>query len=497
MNPKPSRQLVCILAAWLVLLPLGAISAADVRHPVRAGSFYPEDSASLKQRIEELSREARRSKLDLPQGQSLRALILPHAGYDYSGLTAAHACRVLSEKQFQKVLLMGPDHFVGFRNGAIPDVRFFSTPLGRIRVHPASRELLGKDNLFQVLPAAYDREHSLEVVLPFLQHYIGDFELIPVVIGPADIDPIATVIRELVDTDTLVVVSSDLSHFLPYAEARRKDRRTIDAILRLDEKFFADSGNSACGAAPIRILLNMALRFGWRPVLLNYLNSGDTAGDRSRVVGYAALAFFGGPTMSKSLEAPQALDPEQGNTLVRHARTCLMEKFARKAPSGEAELLHQKLADNAFQAHCGTFVTLKLHGKLRGCIGTLSSSETVAEGVRRNAVNAAFHDPRFPPLSEAELGQIRIEVSVLTEPQPLEFADSEDLLRKLRPKVDGVIIRKAHASATFLPQVWEELPKKEDFLSHLCLKAGLPRDDWRRSPLEVSTYQVQHFEEQP
>jgi AmmeMemoRadiSam system protein A len=142
-------------------------------------------------------------------------------------------------------------------------------------------------------------------------------------------------------------------------------------------------------------------------------------------------------------------------------------------------------------------VTLKLHGKLRGCIGTLSSSETVAEGVRRNAVNAAFHDPRFPPLSEAELGQIRIEVSVLTEPQPLEFADSEDLLRKLRPKVDGVIIRKAHASATFLPQVWEELPKKEDFLSHLCLKAGLPRDDWRRSPLEVSTYQVQHFEEQP
>jgi AmmeMemoRadiSam system protein A len=242
--------------------------------------------------------------------------------------------------------------------------------------------------------------------------------------------------------------------------------------------------------------MNMASRFGWRPVLLNYLNSGDTAGDRSRVVGYAAMAFFGGPPMAAMMETFQRLDLEKGMALVRLARSCLMEKFERKLPPAQAESLHQSLADKAFQAHCGTFVTLKLHGKLRGCIGTLSSSETVAEGVRRNAVNAAFHDPRFSPLSEAELEQIRIEVSVLTEPQPLEFADSEDLLRKLRPKLDGVIIRKGHASATFLPQVWEQLPKTEDFLSHLCLKAGLPRDAWKRSPLDVSTYQVQYFEEQ-
>jgi len=140
-------------------------------------------------------------------------------------------------------------------------------------------------------------------------------------------------------------------------------------------------------------------------------------------------------------------------------------------------------------------VTLKHKGQLRGCIGNLSASETVSDGVRRNAVNAAFHDPRFSPLTLPELADIAIEVSVLTEPQPLSFTDAQDLLRQLRPTIDGVIIRQGYASATFLPQVWDQLPKKEDFLGHLCLKAGLPREAWKQGKLQVSTYQVQYFEE--
>jgi AmmeMemoRadiSam system protein A len=180
---------------------------------------------------------------------------------------------------------------------------------------------------------------------------------------------------------------------------------------------------------------------------------------------------------------------------VRLARSTLMEKLGCPLPPSEADQLRSALNDPVFQAPCGTFVTLKQRGQLRGCIGNLSSSDPLAEGVRRNAVNAAFHDPRFAPLTEGELDQVVIEVSVLTEPRPLEFSDPQDLLRKLRPNVDGVILRQGYASATFLPQVWEQLPKKEDFLGHLCLKAGLPRDAWKRSPLEVSTYQVQHFEE--
>ena len=132
---------------------------------------------------------------------------------------------------------------------------------------------------------------------------------------------------------------------------------------------------------------------------------------------------------------------------------------------------------------------------MRGCIGNLTSTESVLDGVKRNAVNAAFHDPRFSSLSAAELDRTEIEVSILTEPLPLEYRDTRDLIQKLRVNVDGVIIRKGHSSATFLPQVWEQLPRPEDFLTHLCMKAGLPSDAWKSSELEVLTYQVQYFEE--
>ncbi len=404
---------------------------------------------------------------------------------------------MLSENQFKTVLLMGPDHFLGVRSAAVPAVQAFQTPLGRVELSPAAADLLKQPELFAPLPPADDREHSLEVVLPFLQAFLKSFQLIPVVVGRADVDRLGTALLPVVDRETLVVVSSDLSHFLPYADAQAKDRRSIDAIMARDRRALLQDANSACGAYPLAVLLTMADRFGWQPVLLNYLNSGDTAGDRSRVVGYAAIAFFGDPPMPAMKEASDLLTPEKGQVLLKLARRTLMEKFGRPLSPSDADRMRSALSEPAFQARCGTFVTLKLKGQLRGCIGSLSASDPLAEGVRRNAVNAAFHDPRFSPLTESELGQIEIEVSVLTDPQPLAFSDPEDLLRKLRAHVDGVIIRQGHASATFLPQVWEQLPKKEDFLGHLCLKAGLPRDAWKRGKLEVATYQVQYFEEHP
>jgi AmmeMemoRadiSam system protein A len=210
-----------------------------------------------------------------------------------------------------------------------------------------------------------------------------------------------------------------------------------------------------------------------------------------------AAAFLGDPPMTELNDPSQSLDAEKGTALVKLARSTLMEKFGLRLMPAEADQLRSALQEPSLQAHCGTFVTLKLRGQLRGCIGTLSASDPIAEGVRRNAINAAFHDPRFAPLTERELAEVEIEVSVLTEPQPLLYTTGAELVRKLRPKVDGVIIRKGYASATFLPQVWEQLPDSEDFLNHLCHKAGLPRDAWRHSKLDVSTYQVQCFEETP
>ena len=191
----------------------------------------------------------------------------------------------------------------------------------------------------------------------------------------------------------------------------------------------------------------------------------------------------------------QNLSTTQGQVLVRLARQTLMERLGKQIPQAEIDSLENALKDACFEALCGTFVTLKMNDRLRGCIGNLTSDTPLASGVRRNAINAAFHDPRFTPLDASELDQIEIEISILSEPQPLKYRNGDDLIKKLRPLIDGVIIRKDHASATFLPQVWEQLPRPQDFLAHLCMKAGLAADSWKNPDLEVSTYQVQYFEE--
>ena len=199
--------------------------------------------------------------------------------------------------------------------------------------------------------------------------------------------------------------------------------------------------------------------------------------------------------MQPDHDNPPVLNAEQGQLLVELARQTLLHHFARQIPQDEIDSLKDRLADPCFNQLCGTFVTLKIDGQLRGCIGNLTSNESLVSGVRRNAINAAFHDPRFPPLSASELDRVAIEISVLSNPRPLAYRDAAELLKKLRPDIDGVIIRKDLASATFLPQVWEQLPDPQDFLKHLCMKAGLAADAWQHAQLEVSTYQVQYFEE--
>jgi AmmeMemoRadiSam system protein A len=186
----------------------------------------------------------------------------------------------------------------------------------------------------------------------------------------------------------------------------------------------------------------------------------------------------------------------QGALLIRLARQTLMTHLDLAVDAEERSAVEAALeADEAFKKVRGTFVTLTKKGALRGCIGHLTGTVQVHQSVRQNAVNAGFHDPRFPPLTALELPEVAIEISILTEPQPLDYTGAQDLIQRLRPRVDGVILSRKGASATFLPQVWQQLPKVETFLEHLCLKAGLPAKSWQRGALEVSTYQVQSFEE--
>ena len=468
--------------------------AGDIRKPAVAGLWYPAQRQKLEQVIEQFTVQARKSRITIPPNSQLKALIMPHAGFIYSGLTAAHASLVLEKRQYRKVVLLGPDHRAGFKNGAISDAKAYQTPLGLVRLHADAEKLRLHTGLFQPSRTSDQYEHSLEAIIPFLQTYLKEFELVPIVLGPSDIQQMADIIDPLLAQDTLLVISSDLSHFLPYTEATVRDRQTLDLIINRQSPRLINSENSACGKIPILVLLELARRHQWNSVLLHYSNSGDTAGDKDRVVGYAAIALFEESNPSVSTTGQRHLfSQKQGQDLIKLARLTIMDRLGVKV---DTTALDKDLAKPCFQKRCGTFVTLNNGDRLRGCIGNLAPKFTVREGIRRNSIDAAFHDPRFPPLKPDELDNINISVSILTQPQPLEYTKNADLLAKLRAHEDGVIIRKEADGATFLPQVWEQLPTPEIFLTQLCLKAGLPADAWQKSRLEVWTYQVQYFEEQ-
>ncbi|MFO8048107.1 MAG: AmmeMemoRadiSam system protein B [Desulfosudaceae bacterium] len=484
---RVNHYLIIVLGLMIILF--SATAGAGERPPAVAGAFYPADSDALGRIIAELTARSGRSDLPLPENKQLRALIMPHAGYQYSGYTAAHAYQALKQQphRYSQVIIMGPDHQAGFDGCGISDVSAYQTPLGKIELHRNAERLRRKYGVFTTPPPVSEvKEHSVEVILPFLQTWLPSFRIVPIVTGRVYPDYLSRAISPLLDGNTLIVASSDLSHYLPHQEAVKKDRQTIENILNLSCGSLYRSENRACGKIPIEAIMRLARQHDWEPVLLHYSNSGDTSGNRDRVVGYTVIAFYGGPFM-----ASKKVTKAQGEALVQLARKTILESLGIKTDGPELDLDKEE----ALQSHCGTFVTLNKNGELRGCIGSLTADESIVSGVKRNAVNAAFQDPRFPALSKEEADEITIEVSILSEPQPLEYEDANDLLAKLCPEVDGVIIKKGLARATFLPQVWQQLPERTVFLEHLCVKAGLPPNAWEQGDLEVYTYQVQYFEE--
>jgi AmmeMemoRadiSam system protein B len=265
--------------------------ADSTRPPFWAGSFYPEDSIALRKVIHNLTNRVSKPATRIPD-DGLKALILPHAGYMYSGLTMAHASLVLRKGQFHKVILLGPDHRFTLKNGAISAVKSYQTPLGDIALHSGAHSLRNNSTLFRAASASNLSEHSLEVVLPFLQYYLGSFELTPIILGSSNAQRISESLSPFMDPDTLLVVSTDLSHYLPYDAATAKDFTTINSILQLQESELAAKNNMACAIYALQTVIHLAQQNSWHPVLLHYSNSGDTAGNKEQVVGYAAIAFF-------------------------------------------------------------------------------------------------------------------------------------------------------------------------------------------------------------
>ncbi|HXV08814.1 MAG TPA: AmmeMemoRadiSam system protein B [Burkholderiales bacterium] len=448
---------------------------ATIRPAAVAGAFYPADPAVLARDVAAL---LDRAQARLEPGQPVpKAIIAPHAGYIYSGPVAAtvYARLVPFAGRIRRVVLLGPAHRVAVRGLALPGATAFETPLGSVPVDEEGHALLQDLHQVVVSREAHALEHSLEVHLPFLQKVLGDFKLIPLVVGRAAPEEVAQVLERLWGGDeTLVVVSSDLSHYLGYAQAQATDRDTARLILNRQPTL---DPHQACGAAPANGLLLMAARRGLGPRLLDLRNSGDTAGDRSRVVGYGSFGFYA--------DAAAAGDTP-GDVLI---------PIARSAIGGIFGLAFRTREDPAFlHAHGACFVTLTRHGKLRGCIGTLQAHRKLLDDVKANAKAAAFLDPRFEPLTATEFKSTLVEISLLSVAEPIAFAGEAEAIAQLRPNLDGIILEFGSNRGTFLPQVWEQIPDPREFLAHLKRKAGLAPDFWA-DDVRLARYTVSKWKE--
>lgn len=437
-----------------------------IRPTAVAGQFYPADFAEANRQLSAFLDHAVAAPC---AGRRPKALIAPHAGWVYSGPVAAGAYALLRpfRGSWSRVVLLGPSHRVGFQGMALCSSDQWASPLGAVALDKDWSRLAGVAGV-GVLDQAHAQEHSLEVHVPFLQATIGDFTLLPVVIGDASPDMVAGLLDALWGGDeTLIVISTDLSHYLPYDQCRDTDGQTVAAIEHFDA--LAISRDGACGRIPVGGLLTAAKRRGLEIVTLDVRNSGDTAGPKDRVVGYGSWALFETENSMSEADRIKAM----GQTLLDLAwasiRHGLETGSPAPAPTERPGILAQPGA---------VFVTLNRQGGLRGCIGSVIAWRPLAEDVVDNAFKSAFKDPRFPPLSPAELEGLSLSLSVLTPPVPMTFKDQEDMLNQLRPRMDGLIIEDGGLRALFLPSVWEQLPDKHQFLAHLKAKAGMAVDHW-------------------
>ena len=478
---------VCVVSWALNLLIVFPVSA-EPRTAKVAGAFYPADPQELRKTVTDLLERHAAAPVS---ASTPRILIAPHAGYPYAGVVAARAFREIQGRSYDAVVVIGFTHRDRFDGTSVDDREAYTTPLGSIPVDLEAVGFLKTQPGIQHLERAHDsQEHSLEVMLPFLQVALGEFKLVPLLMGSDardDAQALAAALAQLAARGKyLFVFSTDLSHYHASDDARKRDEVTVNAMLfetpQAVDRLFGAGYVEACGRGPIVASLFLAKRLGYPTrSLLAHANSGDTTGDTSRVVGYAAIG------MSDASDAvpPGWMAREAGQALVQAAREALLVHF---------DIPVERIDLTAFpeltQAR-GMFVTLRKHGALRGCIGRITSDVPMAQLVSTVAVDAALHDSRFQPLTAEELHEVTVEVSILSPPQPIRDPQGELVAGR-----DGVILEKDGARGVFLPQVWEETGwTRVEFLRELASqKAGLAPDAWREA--QLFTFQGQAFEEE-
>ncbi len=458
-----------------------------VRPATQAGRFYDDNPKRLSEEVDGfLARHTYNNKVEVA------ALIVPHAGYYFSGNVAASAFMMLNpEHHYKRIFLLGPSHQEWLNGASVnSEADYYATPLGQVQVdRPTARQLIAADSVFSFKPEAHDREHCLEVQLPFLQRRLGDVPpIVPIIISTNELGKLkrmAKVLKPYWNADNLFVISSDFSHYPSYEDANEVDALTGRAVASGDvDRFIAtlesnarsgrrNLATSACGAFPIITMMLMLDRNDEVRHLM-YQNSGDIDDyDHSRVVGYHAFAVIRKESEGFTLSDA---DKMRLKDIALNSIKCSLN-HRRYIPDNQ--LLND--SKSPLLLKCGAFVSLHKHGHLRGCIGHFGEDTPLHEIVAEMAHAAAFEDPRFMPVTTDELPDLDIEISVLTPMRRIQSIDEFQLHRH------GIYIRKGYHSGTFLPQVADEVNwTKEEFLGHCSRdKAGLGWDGWRDAELYV------------
>jgi hypothetical protein len=475
------------------ILHVRAAAGAAVQEKVRpeavAGAFYPADPQALSQMIDDMLAKATPPPVD---GEILAA-VAPHAGYPYSGPVAAWTYAALKGHKYSRVVVIAPSHYVGFDFTSVYDGDAYTTPLGQVPVDKEfARRLVKMSATIQLSGKGHQAtqdapEHSVEVELPWLQTVLGNFELVPIVMGDQSYESsralgvaLAKMLRD--DHDTLVLASSDLSHYHTYGEAETIDHKTLNALEAYDylsmSRNFESRVWEACGGAPIVAAMIYAERMGANKAeVLRYANSGDVNGDRSRVVGYSADLFIKSTHKADAVPPFSLTDAEKAELLsvARKSVEYMIQKNEPYAPLPSAsETLNREY---------GAFVTLTENGSLRGCIGYTAPIKPLFMTVRDTATLAALRDPRFSPVRASELPKLAYEVSVLS---PLRRVTGIEQIKVGR---DGLLMKNGDSEGLLLPQVpveqkWDRLT----FLEQTCAKAGMDPNCWKDENTDIFSF---------
>jgi len=475
---------VVVLAALISIFSAtpACTRSIEVQEPVVAGKFYPSDAGELGKLVNGYLADAGQPGIE---GEIL-GLIAPHAGYVYSGPVAGYAYREVAGRSYDLVVIIAPSHYAPLNGVSILDRDVYRTPLGDLPIdRETAKKLINSRDWITYDPALYAREHSLEVHLPFLQKALKPgFRILPVVMGspsPALAEALADALSDTVrGRDVLFIASSDMSHYHPSDSASVMDRQTLEYIetgrIETLVRECSTRRSELCGLGPVQVILELAGKMGIEGgTVLRYANSGDTAGDKSRVVGYGSIAF------ANSVSDLSITDKQSLLTLARSTLEDYVNTGSAKESTPESPALREPGA---------AFVTLKVGENLRGCIGQLRPTMALHRSVSQMAVSSCSRDRRFRPVQPEELDRIRIEISVMSPFQ--RITNPEDI----KVGVDGLYIAGNGRSGVLLPQVpVEQGWDRGMYLNQICRKAGLPPGSWREAGVELYRFQAQVFSE--